>query len=115
MDYAFLMSSLGQIYFEQENYDYALVHFEIALQIIESFSGRDSIDYAAVLSYCAAVKCRIGLYDEALEGSEVALNIKRKINGKNKLGYVFDLNNIGLSWYKKGNKQQALLYYQSAI
>ena len=57
-----------------------------------------------MLSYCAGVKCRIGLYDEALKVSEVALNIKRKINVKNKLGYVFDLNNIGLSWYKKGNK-----------
>lgn len=47
--------------------------------------------------------------------SEAALKIKRKINEKNKLGYIFDLNNIGLSWYRKGNQQKALNYYLSAL
>ena len=57
-----------------------------------------------MLSYCAGVKCRIGLYDEAIELSEVSLTVKRKISGQNKLLQIFDLNNIGLSWYKKGSK-----------
>jgi hypothetical protein len=85
------------------------------LQIIESFSGRESIDYANVLGYYAAAKCRLGQCDEAIELSQLSLRIKSKRRVKNRLDQVFDLNTVALSWHNKGNRKEALMYYQSAL
>jgi hypothetical protein len=60
IDYAFLMASLAEVYFDQENYSYSLVHYEISLENMVNIFGRESIDCANLLNCIGEIHCKLG-------------------------------------------------------
>jgi tetratricopeptide (TPR) repeat protein len=109
---------LGEIHYDNEEYDFAFKEFDEALNLYEQcWTIEDKLKYEMGKSQ---VKNDIGMvylhqdkHDEAISYFKESLAIKQKIGHYE--GIYNNLYNIGLSYIDKDNYNQALPYLEDAL
>jgi serine phosphatase RsbU (regulator of sigma subunit) len=102
---------LGLHYKVKGNYDKAMRHYLVALNIFNELS--DLYGQAETLNNIGNIYKRQGDYDKAMEYFVDSKNIKEKINNHRGLGISY--NNIGILAYLQKNYDEALKNYKKSL
>ncbi len=94
-DYATLLYSTGVAYFGNDNYDSALLFFQISFDIRGKLYDENTPEYEQILNYIGAVNYRLKNYKCSLEFFLKDFNICEKIFGAESKGYVIAICNLG--------------------
>ena len=108
---------IGLFYDAKGNFAKALLHYHEALAIAREI--KDHFDESYCLTNISHIYIQLGNYDKALEYLQDVLKIDRMLNEDE---YVaIDLNNIGVTYHKKGVQSQnradldnALIYFEES-
>lgn len=94
-DYASLLYSIGVAYFGNNNYDSALLFFQISFNIRSKLYDENTAEYEQILNYIGAVNYRLKNYKYCLDFFLKDISICEKIFGTESKGYVIAVCNLG--------------------
>ncbi|MFN3316017.1 MAG: tetratricopeptide repeat protein, partial [Raineya sp.] len=113
-EYQRVCNLLGHNYLNLQDYEKAIFWFEKSLKAAEK-KGKDSEDYADVLSNLASVYREQGNYEKAEVSIIEAKNIRAKIFGKKHEDYFLSLNNLASLYSDIGKYEQAETIYKELL
>jgi len=108
-------NNLGQIYFEQGNYQKARKQFQKSLTIKDKLFPVDHL--SKVASYCnlAGLDEKQGEHQKALEGYQKSLEITKSVNGDKHSDAADLYNNIGAVYANLEHNQKAQEFYERSL
>ena len=110
-----LFNNLAGVYYDQGNYEEALMYFQKDLEISEKVLGKDHPSTATAYNNLALLYQAQGNYEEALMYFQKALVISEKVLGKDHPSTATAYNNLALLYQAQGNYEEALMYFQKAL
>lgn len=105
-----LYNEVGQIFYERELYDQALIYFQMALDHVSAASYQDRAYYNYGIGKTLTSLAR---FDEAMDFLLEAIEINQKLNNNNSL--VNNYVEMGILQSRVGNYTVALEHYQKVI
>ncbi|NOK71001.1 MAG: tetratricopeptide repeat protein [Chloroflexi bacterium AL-N10] len=109
---AFLENQLGEVYFDQANYQQAEVSLQKAQSILEKNNNLDNQLGATILNNLGLLYYSQGKYSQTESPLLRALNILETTKGENSLLIASTLNYLADLYRAQGNYPQAESYYQ---
>ncbi|CAF0813456.1 unnamed protein product [Adineta steineri] len=114
-DKANIYHQLGQIKYNEGEYQEALSYYEKALAIRQQSLPSNHSDLGTSYSRMGTVYASMGDYPKALSYYEKALTIRQQSLPSNHPDLAGSYNNIGLVHYNLGDYPKALSYYEKAL
>lgn len=112
---ASLLNKMGNVYYDQGNYEKALECNIKALEIRENVLGKEHPDTAMTYNSIAVVYDDQGNYEKALEYHKKALEVREKVLGKEHLDTAMTYGNMANVYDDQGNYEEALRYNDRAL
>jgi two-component system, sensor histidine kinase PdtaS len=104
-------TNIGNIYFDAENYQKAMIYYPKALKVLEELSDKQNT--ATVLNNIGAIYFNRKSFPMAVENFNRAIKIYEAQGDK--LGIAIDLNNIGEVYADQNNFEKATEYYKKSL
>lgn len=108
-------NSIGDDFYDKNDYDNALAAYQKALEKSLVIYGKDYITTADCYNKIGGVYFDKGDYGNALAYYQKTLEIMKKNFGENHPYTAAICNNIGLGYYGKGDYDNALVYQQKSL
>jgi tetratricopeptide (TPR) repeat protein len=106
---------LGEIKYQQGDYQEALSFYERALEIFEKSHPANHPSLASSYNNIGLVYTDMGEYSKALSSHERALEVRQKSLPPNHPSLATHYNNIGLVYKDMGEYSKALSFYERAL
>jgi len=110
---AYVLNSIGELYFYDDNYATAEKHFKKALKIVNNADGSDL--QSAILGNLAEVYRALGKYNEAEAHYEMACKIAKKSLGVKHPDYALLLNNLAAFYNDRCRYTDAIRFYEESL
>lgn len=105
---------MGKAYTVLEDYDKALHHNLMALELLDTSNRKDKHSSECYNNIGTTYTAQ-GKYDKTLEYLQQSLDINREINGEEHPGTALCYSNIGDVYYKMRQYRQSLEYHEKAL
>lgn len=116
LEYARILSSLGNVFRLTGSMDEACKYLNKSLQLLKAlYNGLLNEDVAGCLSILGLIYQSKGDLDRARELHHRALTIREQIHGENHIKTATSLNNIGGVYHERGDLGTAKDYYWRAL
>ena len=108
--------NLALTYEKCKDYNNALLHYNVALEIQESvFNGKEQEYTGNTYANMAGIYTKKGKYEKAVQYYGKGLEIKEKLNGRDNLDVAQIYGDIANVLYNMGDNNKALTYYNTAV
>ncbi len=112
-EYIDCLNGIGTCLYYKGEYHGALEYFDQAIDKTEKLLGKDHASYSNSLNNLSRLQSDIGEYNNAIKNYRRAVQIEKE-HGKLE-GLIIIYNNLGESFEKQGDIQEAILYYKKAL